>query len=77
MVKLPAYYVPQCRVRVLSTTSYLQTYAGETLSQDANKMTFSGIPNAPTFVLVIVFYFFPFPPTKSSQLSTFLLGTQR
>lgn len=55
MIKVPAYYVPKCRARLLSTTSFLQTYAGEIITSDANKMTFSGVPNVPTRRAVVAF----------------------
>ena len=43
MLKVPAYYVPRCRSRLLSTTSLLQTYVGETIHIDAAKLVLSGI----------------------------------
>jgi hypothetical protein len=41
-IKVPAYYVPQARVRLLSTTSLLQSYPGETINIEAHQMTLSG-----------------------------------
>jgi transposase InsO family protein len=41
-LKVPAYYVPQARVRLLSTTSLLQSYPGETINMEAHQMTLSG-----------------------------------
>jgi hypothetical protein len=45
-LKVPAYYVPQARVRLLSTTSLLQSYPGETISMEAHQLTMSGIPGS-------------------------------
>jgi hypothetical protein len=42
-LKVPAYHVPQARVRLLSTTSLLQSYHGETISMEAHQMTLSGL----------------------------------
>jgi hypothetical protein len=42
-LKVPAYYVPQARVRLLSTTSLLQSYQGETINMESHQMTLSGI----------------------------------
>jgi hypothetical protein len=42
-LKLPAYYVPKARIKLLSTTSLLQTYPGESISMQAHQMTLSGI----------------------------------
>jgi len=44
-VRVPAFYVPKCRVKLLSTTSLLQEYTNETIKADAHQMTLSGIPN--------------------------------
>jgi transposase InsO family protein len=41
-LKIPAYYVPQARVRLLSTTSLLQSYPGETINMEAHQLTLSG-----------------------------------
>jgi transposase InsO family protein len=41
-IKVPAYYVPQARVRLLSTTSLLQSYPGEKIEIEAHQMTLSG-----------------------------------
>jgi hypothetical protein len=38
-LKVPAYYVPQARVRLLSTTSLLQSYPGETINMEAHQLT--------------------------------------
>ena len=43
-LELPAYYVPKIRVRLLSTTSLLQTaYSEETIKVEAHQLTMSGI----------------------------------
>jgi hypothetical protein len=42
-LKVPAYYVPQARVRLLSTTSLLQAYPGEQIAMEAHQLTLSGI----------------------------------
>ena len=44
---LPAYYVPKIRVRLLSTTSLLQTYSEETIKVEAHQLTLSGVPGCP------------------------------
>jgi hypothetical protein len=41
-LNFPAYYVPQARVRLLSTTSLLQSYPSETINIEAHQLTFSG-----------------------------------
>ncbi|KAI2491271.1 hypothetical protein MHU86_23290 [Fragilaria crotonensis] len=46
-LELPAYYVPKIRVRLLSTTSLLQTYSDETIKVEAHRLTMSGVPNDP------------------------------
>jgi hypothetical protein len=42
-LKVPTYFVPQARVRLLSTTSLLQAYQGETISMEAHQLTLSGL----------------------------------
>ncbi|KAI2506683.1 hypothetical protein MHU86_7784 [Fragilaria crotonensis] len=44
MIKVPAFYVPGIKVRLLSTTSLLQTYQGETIQVESNRLTLSGVP---------------------------------
>ena len=44
MVKVPAYYAPKVRVRLLSTTSLLQTYPEESIKIEAHQLVLSGIP---------------------------------
>ena len=46
-LELPAYYVPKIRVRLLSTTSLLQTYSDETIKVEAHQLTMSGIEGDP------------------------------
>ena len=48
LLKVPAYYVPKCRVRLLSTTSLLQTYAVEKITVQAHCLTLSGIASDAT-----------------------------
>ena len=50
---LPAYYVPKVRVRLLSTTSLLQQYNGESIKVEAHQLTLSGIPGDPTRAMVV------------------------
>ena len=45
---LPAYYVPKIRIRLLSTTSLLQSYNNETIKVEADKLTLSGIDGDPS-----------------------------
>ena len=47
-IKVPAYHAPACRVRLLSTTSLLQTYPGETITIEADRLTLSGLSGDPT-----------------------------
>jgi hypothetical protein len=42
-LKVPVYYVPQARVRLLSTTSLLQAYPGEKIDMEAHQLTLSGV----------------------------------
>ena len=48
ILKVPAYHVPGAKVRLLSTTSLLQSYPGETITVESSKMTLSGLPGDPT-----------------------------
>lgn len=41
-LKLPAYFVPGAKTRLLSTNSLLQTYSTENIHQDANRLCLSG-----------------------------------
>jgi hypothetical protein len=45
---LPAYYVPSIKVRLLSTTSLLQTYPNESIQVLANRLILSGLKSDPT-----------------------------
>jgi hypothetical protein len=45
---LPAYYVPSVSVRLLSTTSLLQTYPDESIKVLANRLILSGKTSDPT-----------------------------
>ena len=55
-IKVPAFYVPGIKVRLLSTTSLLQTYKNEMITVEANRLTLSGIPGdsnrGPVMVMV-------------------------
>jgi hypothetical protein len=42
MIKVPAYLVSRIIVRLLSTTSLLQSYPGETITIEAHQLTLSG-----------------------------------
>ena len=54
LLKVPAYYAPRIRVRLLSTTSLLQTYPTETIKVEPHQLTLSGNGNDPTKGQVIV-----------------------
>jgi hypothetical protein len=47
-LKLPAYSVPKSPVRLLSTSSLLQTYSCETILADSTRMVLSGVEGDPT-----------------------------
>ena len=47
-LKLPAYYIPAFKMRILSTTSYLETYNPEQICGDHTSLGFTGIPGNPT-----------------------------
>ena len=53
LIKIPAFYVPKCKVRLLSTMSLLQTYKDEKIEIDKTMLTLSGIPSKPTKGTVI------------------------
>jgi hypothetical protein len=42
-LKVPAYYAPQARVRLLSTTSLLQTYPDKKINMESHRLTLSGL----------------------------------
>jgi hypothetical protein len=44
MVKIPAYYAPKVRVRLLSTTSLLQTYPDESFKIEPHQLVLGGVP---------------------------------
>jgi hypothetical protein len=46
-LKIPAYFVPQSQLRLLSTGVLLQTYSDEDIRVDVRKLTLSGAPNDP------------------------------
>ncbi|KAI2490896.1 hypothetical protein MHU86_23661 [Fragilaria crotonensis] len=45
LLKVPAFHVPNIKVRLLSTSSLLQTYPDETITIEPNRLTLSGVPN--------------------------------
>jgi hypothetical protein len=45
-LKVPACYVSQARVRLLSSASLLRSYPGEIISMEAHQLTMSGIPGS-------------------------------
>lgn len=47
-IKVPAYHVPGCNIRLLSTSSLTQTYPGEKIVIEEGKLTLSGSPGQPT-----------------------------
>ena len=53
MIKVPAFYVPGIKVRLLSTTSLLQTYQNETIKVESHRLTFCGIKGDPSRGAVI------------------------
>ena len=48
IIEVPAYHVPNIKVRLLSTTSLLQTYPDETITIEPNRLTLSGVANDST-----------------------------
>ena len=54
MLKLLAYYVPKSPVCLLSTTSLLQTYSGETILMQPHEITLSGLAHDPLRNPVVV-----------------------
>lgn len=54
LLKLPALLIPGSPQRLLSTSSLLQTYPGETILLDAQKAVVSGVPSDPTKPAVTV-----------------------
>ncbi len=47
-IKVPAYHVPGCNVRLLSTSSLTQTHPDESILIQEGKLTLSGVPGQPT-----------------------------
>jgi hypothetical protein len=54
-LKIPAYYVPNCRVHLLSTTSLLQTYPDEEIICSHDRMLLTGVSHDPTRGSVCIF----------------------
>ena len=52
---LPAYHIPTCKARLISTSSLLNTYKGERITIDGNSLRLSGIEGDPTRGPVIAF----------------------
>ena len=55
LIKVPALYIPNCRARLLSTSSLLQTYPDETVTIDGKKAKLSGKASDPTRGSVIAY----------------------
>ena len=53
--KLKAYHIPNCKTRLISTSSLLNTYHGEHITIDGNSLKLSGIPGDPERPQVVVF----------------------
>ena len=53
--RLPAYHIPNCKSRLISTSSLLNAYKGEHITIDGNTLTLSGLANDPSRPQVIVF----------------------
>ncbi len=53
LIKVPAFYAPNCKVRLLSTTSLLQTYSEEGIELEAHQMKLAGLASDPTRGAVI------------------------
>jgi hypothetical protein len=47
-IKVPAYHVPGCKIRLLSTSSLIQTYTGKQIILSNLKLTLSGESTDPT-----------------------------
>ena len=62
VLKIPAYCVPSSPVRLISTTSFLKAYSGETILLEDTKATLSGIDGDPSRKPVVV------PVKQSNQL---------
>ena len=55
LIKVPALYIPNCRARLLSTTSLLQTYPDETIVANNQQATLSGNSSDPTRGSVVAY----------------------
>ena len=66
MIKVPAYLVSKIKVqvRLLSTTSLLQTYPDETITIEAHQLTLSGSNDDDARGQVIATYQLPMPTVK-------------
>ena len=53
LIKIPAYYIPKCKVRLLSMMSLLQMYKDEKIEINETMLALSGIPSKPTKGTVI------------------------
>ena len=53
--RLPAYHIPNCKARLISTSALLNTYQGEHIIIDGNSLKLSGIPDDPERSQVVVF----------------------
>ena len=53
-VKMKAFYIPECSMRLLSTSSLLQEYSDETIHLDGSSLHLSGIPGDPERASVTV-----------------------
>ena len=54
LIKIPAFYIPKCKIRLLSMMSLLQTYKDEKIEIHETMLTLSGIPSEPTKGTVIM-----------------------
>ena len=53
LIKILAFYIPKCKVRLLSMMSLLQAYKDEKIEINETTLTLSGIPSKPTKGTVI------------------------
>ena len=65
-LKLDAYYIPSCKVRLISTASLLDRYEDETIQITGNQLILSGNPNNPNRSSIHV------PISRSNNLPTSL-----
>ena len=52
---LPAYHIPTCKSRLISTSSLLRTCRGEHITRDENSLTLSGIDGDPSRSQIVAF----------------------